>query len=157
MEYDVKNENRSSLVASHLIVLRNRRLSDMQHFVRIQAYNATTHAKSGWSHVSKGYVSADTCKPDEYLEIPSVYPSSTDNPKKVPWQCKKCFEGATCDTKFNNGIYALLTKFNPGNEQNFIMMGIKAKYGYWRSNVNATYTFVKCFFEAACLGKYLHR
>ena len=68
-----------------------------------------------------------------------------DKPAKAPWECKPCFVGATCDTKYNNGTYALLTKFNPGNGQNFIMMGIKAKYGYWRSNVNNSYTFVKCF------------
>eukprot|EP00944_MAST-04C_sp_MAST-4C-sp1_P001290 g1290.t1 len=152
IKYNVKNENHLSLVASVSIVLHNRRLSDMQHFIRVRAYNATTLAVSGWSTISKGYVSADMCKADEYLLISSLYPSSENNPNEVPWECKKCFLGAACDTKYNNGTYALLTKFNPGNEQNFIMMGIKAKYGYWRSSVNTTYTFVKCFFEAACLG-----
>ena len=91
IKYDVKNENHSSLVASVSIVLHNRRLSDMQHFVRVRAYNATTHAVSGWSTMSEGYVSADMCKADEYLLISSLYPSSEDNPNEVPWECKKCF------------------------------------------------------------------
>ena len=45
IEYDVKNENRASLVISVPIGLHNLRLSDVEHFVRVRAYNATTRAK----------------------------------------------------------------------------------------------------------------
>eukprot|EP00942_MAST-04A_sp_MAST-4A-sp1_P011210 g11210.t1 len=140
--YKIKIEGSDSKSIS--IQLNQSRLSDKQYFARIRSYNNTYLARSEWSVVSGDYVSADKCSTEEYLKMSSLDP--------VNWKCEKCMEGATCDLKYNKEKYALIAIIQPPSSNIFIINGIKSKFGYWRSNKNNTYHFMKCFFEAACLG-----
>eukprot|EP00943_MAST-04B_sp_MAST-4B-sp1_P003579 g3579.t1 len=131
---------------SKSIQLNTLKISDKLHFVRVRGFNKTTLAKSEWALASEDYQSADKCATEEYLNISSLNPVGN-------WKCNDCLDGATCDPKYNNNEHAVIVRIQEAASDNkFIMNGLKAKYGYWRSNQNTSYTFIKCNFEAACLG-----
>jgi len=131
---------------SKSIQLNTFKISDKLHFVRVRGFNKTTLAKSEWALPFEDYQSADKCATEEYLNISSLNPVGN-------WKCSDCLDGATCDPKYNNDEHAVIVRIQEAaNDNKFIMNGLKAKYGYWRSNQNTSYTFIKCKFEAACLG-----
>jgi hypothetical protein len=121
------------------------RLSDKKHFVRVRAKNKTNLASSDWSISSEDYTSADTCGDNQYLNISSLSPNPMLGGVEK-WKCDTCMAGASCTNKT-----ATVATILPVSKNLFSLVGIKGKFGYWRSN-KIQYTFKKCPFPPACLG-----
>jgi hypothetical protein len=113
------------------------------YFARVRAVNTTTQALSDFSQSSEPYESADDCAAYEYLNISKLNPHD----EIYPWKCAKCMDGGSCEAKS-----ATIIELLPKRALGFYMTSIKAKFGYWRSNITSTYKFLECPFPPACLG-----